>query len=72
MNDEQRAAIERWRKRQIYCVAAGNLAAIMFLMGIALGSRILLGIGAVVFLGCLGGIFVGGFFASQAAKSSSS
>ncbi|GAA4432022.1 hypothetical protein GCM10023155_26460 [Bremerella cremea] len=72
MNEEQRLTIEKWRRRQIYCVAIGNLAAIIALMGIALGSFILLGIGAVAFLGCLLGIFVGGYCASQAARSSSS
>lgn len=72
MNDEQRAAIEKWRKRQIYCVAIGNLAAIIFLLGIALGSNIILGIGCVAFLVCLGGILVGGYFASRVANSSSS
>jgi len=71
MNDEQRAAIEKWRKRQIYCVAVGNLAAIVFLMGIALGSNLILGIGCVAFLICLGGILAGGYLASRAAKSSS-
>lgn len=72
MNDEQRAAIEKWRKRQIYCVAAGNLAAIVFLMGIALGSNLILGIGFVAFLICLAGILVGGYLASRIANSSSS
>ncbi|MEW4563606.1 hypothetical protein AB1K70_13825 [Bremerella sp. JC770] len=71
MNDEQRAAIEKWRKRQIYCVAVGNVAAIVFLMGIALGSNLILGIGCSAFLICLGGILAGGYLASRAAKSSS-
>ncbi|QDU78032.1 hypothetical protein Pan97_51120 [Bremerella volcania] len=71
MNDEQRAAIEKWRKRQIYCVAVGNLAAIIFLMGIALGSNLILGIGGAAFLVCLGGILVGGYFAHRIANSSS-
>lgn len=72
MNDEQRAAITKWRKRQIYCVAAGNLAAIVFLLGIALGSNLILGIGFAAFLVCLGGILLGGYFASRVASSSSS
>ncbi len=72
MNEEQRDAILKWRKRQIYCVAVGNLAAIIFLLGIALGSNLILGIGFVAFSVCLGGIFLGGYQASRIANSSSS
>ena len=72
MNEEQRDAILKWRKRQIYCVAVGNLAAIVFLLGIALGSSLILGIGLMAFLACLVGIFVGGFLASRIANSSCS
>ena len=71
MNEQQRNTIDKWRRRQIYCVAIGNLAAIVLLLGFALGSYWLLGIGVVAFLLCLLGVFVGGYFTSQAARSSS-
>lgn len=72
MNDEQLETIRRWRKRQIVAVAIGNLAAIVFLVGIALSSPILLGIGLGTFLFCLGGIFLAGFLAHRATRSPSS
>lgn len=71
ISDEQRESIRAWRKRQIKAVAIGNLAAILFLVGIALSSPILLGLGLATFLLCLGGIFVAGYFAHRASRSSS-
>lgn len=71
MNPEQEAAILRWRKRQIRAVAVGSLAAILFLVGIAMSSIILLIFGLVVFLLSLIGIFIGGYLAARAARQSS-
>ncbi len=70
MNVEQRNAIDRWRKRQIYCVAAGNVAALIFLIGIALNWLALIGTGAVAFLVCLAGILGVGVITARIARSS--
>lgn len=71
MNPEQEAAILRWRKRQIRAVAVGSLAAILFLVGIAMSSIVLLIFGLAVFLLSLIGIFIGGYLAARAARQSS-
>ncbi len=71
MNPEQEAAILRWRKRQIRAVAVGSLAAILFLVGLAMSSIVLLIFGLAVFLLSLIGIFIGGYLAARAARQSS-
>lgn len=53
MNDEQRSAIDRWRKRQIYCVAVGSIAVLVLLLGIARNITVLFFVGVAVFLVCL-------------------
>lgn len=71
ISEEQLETIRRWRSRQIMAVAIGNLAAIVFLVGIAVNSHILPGLGLATFLFCLGGIFLAGFLAHRATKSRS-
>ncbi|PQO31726.1 hypothetical protein [Blastopirellula marina] len=70
LSDQQRNAIDRWRKRQIYCVAAGNVAAIVFLIGVALNWLSLVGSGAIAFVVCLAGILGAGVITSRIARSS--
>lgn len=70
MNKEKRIAIDRWRKRQIYCVATGNIAAIVFLIGVATNWLPLVGIGAGVFVICLAGILGAGVITARIARSS--
>lgn len=65
LSEEQRNTIDRWRKRQIYCVATGNLAAILFLVGIAMNWLSFVGIGAAVFVVCLAGILAAGIITAR-------
>ncbi|MBI1248567.1 hypothetical protein GC197_12100 [bacterium] len=72
MNEQQQKTIEKWRKRQVYCVAMGNLGGLGVLIGLSAGSVVLFVIGMILFLFALVGVFVGGVFAWQAARSSPS
>lgn len=71
MNDEQRHAIDRWRKRQIYCVAIGSVAVLVLLLGIALNVPVLFFVGVGVFLVCLGSILGVGLLTDRIARSAS-
>ena len=71
MNVEQRNAIDRWRKRQIYCVAIGSVAVLVLLLGIALNLPILFFLGGGVFTVCLASILGVGIVTDRIARTAS-
>lgn len=68
MNQEQRDAIDRWRKRQIYCVAIGSVAGLVLLLGIALNIPSFFFLGTGVFVVCLGSILGVGILTDRIAR----